>query len=80
MIDDMISTGNSIINAAKILKELGAERLYVLCTHALLLENAAERLLAVGITDIIATNSIPNIFAKVDISTILGDHIRRSFT
>lgn len=80
MIDDMISTGNSIINAAKILKELEAERLYVLCTHALLLENAAERLLAVGITDIIATNSIPNIFAKVDISTILSDHIRRSFT
>jgi ribose-phosphate pyrophosphokinase len=77
IIDDMISTGNSIINAAKILKELGAEKLFVLCTHALLLEDAAERLLAAGITDIIATNSIPNIFAKVDLSTILSDHIRK---
>jgi len=80
IIDDMISTGNSIINAAKILKELEAERLFVLCTHALLLENAAERLLTAGINDIIATNSIPNIFAKVDLSTMLSDHISRFLT
>ena len=31
IVDDMISTGNSIINAAKVLKELGVQNIFVLC-------------------------------------------------
>lgn len=75
IIDDIISTGNSIINAAKILKDLGAEKLFVLCTHALLLEDAVQRLLNAGINDIIATNSTQNNFAKVDLSSTLSEYI-----
>lgn len=32
IVDDMISTGNSIINAAKVLKELGVQKIFVICT------------------------------------------------
>ena len=75
IVDDMISTGNSIINAAKVLKELGVQNIFVLCTHALLLENAIEKLRDAGIKDIIATNSIPNVFARVDLAAILSQYL-----
>lgn len=80
LIDDMISTGHSIINAVKILKQLECKNVFVLCTHALLLENAAQKLLTIGINDIIATNSLPNPFAKVDLSSILSQHISSFIT
>jgi ribose-phosphate pyrophosphokinase len=80
LIDDMVSTGCSIINAVKILKELGSKNVFVLCTHALLLENAAQKLLTIGINDIIATNSVPNPFPRVDLSNILAQHISSFIT
>ena len=79
LIDDIISTGHSIINAVKILKQVGCKNVFVLCTHALLIENAVQKLLTIGVNDIIATNSVPNPFAKVDLSSILSHHIS-SFT
>ncbi|MDP9289767.1 MAG: ribose-phosphate diphosphokinase [Thermoproteota archaeon] len=75
ILDDMITTGNSIINAAKVLKELGVKNIFVLCTHALLLENAIARLRDAGIKDIIATNSIPNDFARVDLAAMLSQYL-----
>jgi ribose-phosphate pyrophosphokinase len=80
LIDDIISTGHSIINAVKILKQLGCKNVFVLCTHALLLEKAAQKLLTIGVNDIIATNSVPNPFAKVDLSSILSQHISSFIT
>jgi ribose-phosphate pyrophosphokinase len=75
IVDDMISTGNSIINATKVLKEFGAQNVFVLCTHALLLENATEKLRDAGIKHIIATNSIPNVFARVDLAAMLSQYL-----
>jgi ribose-phosphate pyrophosphokinase len=80
LIDDIISTGHSIINAVKILKQLGCKKIFVLCTHALLLENAAQKLLTSGVNEIIATNSVPNPFAKVDLSSILSQNISTTVT
>lgn len=68
LVDDIISTGGSIIAAARVLHTKGANRIYVMCAHALLLGDASERLVKAGIDDIIATNSVPNKYAKVDLS------------
>lgn len=80
IVDDMISTGNSLINAAKVLKELGVQNIFVLCTHAVLLENAIEKLRDAGIKDIIATNSIPNVFARVDLGPMLSQYLLGQIT
>jgi len=80
LIDDIISTGHSIINAVKILKQLRCKKVFVLCTHALLIENAAQKLLTSGVNEIIATNSVPNPFAKVDLSGILSQNISSTVT
>jgi ribose-phosphate pyrophosphokinase len=47
---------------------------YVICTHALLLDDAKEKLLKAGIREILSTNSIPNEFAKVDLSNVISDY------
>jgi ribose-phosphate pyrophosphokinase len=49
-----------------------------MCTHALLLDDAASKLQNAGITDIISTNSIPNKFSKVDLSELFINYITNS--
>ena len=74
IVDDMISTGNSIIKATEILKKNHIGNVYVLCTHALLLDDAKEKLLKAGVKEVISTNSIPNEFAKVDLSSVISNY------
>jgi ribose-phosphate pyrophosphokinase len=76
LIDDMISSGDSIVSACRALKKNECGKVYALCTHALLVGNAIQRIKAAGIEDIIATNSIPTEFAKVDLSQIISENIR----
>ena len=74
IVDDIISTGNSIIKATEILKKNNIGNVYVVCTHALLLDDAKEKLLKAGVKDVISTNSIPNEFAKVDLSSLISNY------
>jgi ribose-phosphate pyrophosphokinase len=74
IVDDMISTGTSVIKAIELLKKNNIGDVYVICTHALLLDDAKEKLLKAGIREILSTNSIPNEFAKVDLSSVISDY------
>ena len=75
LVDDMISTGNSIIKACEVLRKNGAERIFVICSHALLLDKALDKIIQAGATEIISTNSIPNSCSKVDLSKIISEVI-----
>ena len=44
LIDDIIATGGSLINAAKAIKELGASSVYACVTHPVLSDNAKEKI------------------------------------
>ena len=74
IVDDMISTGTSVIKAIELLKKNNIGDVYVICTHALLVDDAKEKLLKAGIREILSTNSIPNEFAKVDLSSVISDY------
>lgn len=78
LVDDMISTGNSIIKACEVLRKNKAQRIYVICSHALLLDKALDKIIRAGATDIISTNSIPNSCSKVDLSKIISEVISES--
>ena len=73
LVDDMISSGGSIVKAAEVLRKAGAGNVYAMCAHALLVGDAAQRIMASGVKDIVATNSIPGRYAKVDMSAPLAD-------
>ena len=75
LVDDMISTGGSIIKATQFLKKQKCKKIYVACTHALLMNNAEKKIKKAGITSIISTNTIPGKTSKVDISKTIAKAI-----
>ncbi len=58
IVDDMISTGGTLVEAAAMLRERGAQRVYALATHPILAGNAAERLTSGVLNKAIVTNTI----------------------
>jgi ribose-phosphate pyrophosphokinase len=70
----MISTGASIMKTIELLKKYHIGNVYAICTHALLLDDAKQKLLNAGIKEVISTNSIPNEFAKVDLSSVISNY------
>ncbi|RJS84915.1 ribose-phosphate pyrophosphokinase [Candidatus Bathyarchaeota archaeon] len=76
IIDDIISTGKTAANAASILKGLGARKVYVGVTHALMMGNAAEILQEAGVEEVIGTDSVSNRFAKVSVAPVLAEAVK----
>ena len=75
LVDDMISTGGSIIKATQFLKKQKCKRIYVACTHALLMNDAENKIKKAGVTSIISTNTIPGKTSNVDISKTIAKAI-----
>ena len=75
LVDDMISTGGSLIKATQFLKKQKCKRIYVACTHALLINDAEKKIKKAGVTSIISTNTIPGKTSKVDISNTIAKAI-----
>ena len=59
IVDDMISTGATLVNAFKILKKNNAGDVYCIATHGLFTKNAKEKIKKVGIKKIIVSNTLP---------------------
>jgi ribose-phosphate pyrophosphokinase len=68
IIDDMISSGGTIMKAVNILKKNNCDRIFVMCVHALSDEKSLNTLRETGIQDLISTNSIPRSCSKIDLS------------
>jgi ribose-phosphate pyrophosphokinase len=83
LVDDIISTGNTLMEAAEILKSDGCREIIAMCTHALMNEESFERIKAAGVAKIVATNSIPKVTGirgfveEVDLSSILAPALSR---
>jgi ribose-phosphate pyrophosphokinase len=75
LVDDMISTGGSIIKATEFLKKQKCKRIFVACTHALLRDNAEMKIKKAGVSKIISTNTIPGNTSIVDVSSIIAKTI-----
>jgi ribose-phosphate pyrophosphokinase len=76
LVDDMISSGSSVIKSCQVLKKNKSGKIYAMCAHALLIGEAAQQIKAAGVEEIIATNSIPGELAKVDLSPIISASLR----
>lgn len=84
LIDDMIDTAGSITQAAHVLRESSAKDIYCIATHAVLSENAIEKLKKANFKEIILTNTIniserkllPNM-KILSMAPLFGEAIRR---
>jgi ribose-phosphate pyrophosphokinase len=85
IVDDMITRGTTLAAAAPLLKESGAEDIYVAATHPVMCCGAAENLTEPSLKEIIVTDSIPlSDEAKrlenvkvLSLAELLGEAIRR---
>ncbi len=71
LVDDMISTGGSIVKATEFLKKEKCKRVFVACTHALLMNDAESKIKKAGVSKIISANTIPGKTSIVDISNTI---------
>jgi len=60
IVDDIIDSGGTIVNAAKALKDKGAKEVYVYITHAVLSGSAVDKIKKSQIKKLIITDTIDN--------------------
>ena len=59
LVDDEIDTGGSIVEAVDMVKQYGAQDIYIVFVHPVLSLNASERLAALPVKQFICTDTIP---------------------
>lgn len=76
IVDDIISTGSTVVEAAKVLRRQGAKRVYAACTHPVLVGNAIEKLRKAGVEKIIATDTIEREVSLVTVAPLIAKALR----
>lgn len=85
ILDDMVDTAGTMVQAAAALKYKGARRVSAACTHAVLSGSACERINGSAIEEMIVTNTIPLDSKKeqcrkltvLSIAPLLGEAVKR---
>lgn len=88
VVDDEVDTAGSVCQAVELVKEQGARDVYLLFVHPIFSEPAVERLAALPVTGIIATDTVPIPAEKkaqlgdkltvLSVAPLLGEVIRRA--
>ena len=76
IIDDIIATGGTIVNAINILKQYGAKTVDVCCVHPILTNGGTVRIYSAGADKIIATNSLSSDTSRVSLAQSIADVLR----
>ena len=85
IVDDIIDSGGTIVNAAKALKERGAKEVYVYITHGVLSGDAVKKIKSSVIKNLVITDTIDNSqktknvknIEVLPISGLMGEAIKR---
>lgn len=71
IVDDIISTGHTMIETIKGIKRANAKGIYCICVHGLFVENAYEKMIKAGAKKIYTTNAIPHKNSKIDVAPLI---------
>jgi ribose-phosphate pyrophosphokinase len=85
IVDDIIDSGGTIVNAAKALKDRGAKEVYVYITHGVLSGEAVNKIKKSSIKKLVITDTIDNLekvkmtnnIEVLTISNLMGEAIKR---
>ncbi len=84
LVDDVIATGSSVLEAVEALKQEGAKEVYAAVTHAVLSGNAVEKINRSALTKLVITDTISldpkkktDKIEVLSVADLLGEAIRR---
>ena len=72
LVDDIIDTGRTLIEAVKLVIREGAKTIRLAATHGIFSDNARKRLAGLPIDEILVTNTLPRSAIRKSVSSILA--------
>ena len=84
ILDDMIDTAGTLVQAASAVRAKGASHVFAAATHAILSGKARERIAASPLEEVVVTNTVPpadgapaDKITVLSVASLLGEGIRR---
>jgi ribose-phosphate pyrophosphokinase len=77
IIDDIISTGHTVAEAAKLMRKNGAARVYAIGVHGIFVEGALRKLIQAGVRQVVTCNTIEHPTNAIDVSPLIAEALRR---
>jgi ribose-phosphate pyrophosphokinase len=74
IVDDIVSTGHTIIETSRLLRKLGAKSIYCICVHGIFAGNALKKFRKNKIK-VVSTNTIPNRAAKISVAKLISKNL-----
>jgi ribose-phosphate pyrophosphokinase len=74
--DDIISSGGTMATAVKLLKEMGAHKVFATCTHPLLTGDAYRRILDNGAVEVVGTDTVASTVKVVSVAPIIAEALK----
>jgi len=68
ILDDIISTGGTMVNAIKQVEKQGADKIYVACIHGLFIGNADDKIIEAGANEIVTTDTIESAYSRASVA------------
>ena len=75
IVDDIISSGHTMIEAVKTVRKRKAKAVHCICVHGIFAENAFEKIKKAGAKSIISCNTIAHKSNKIDLSKIIAKEL-----
>ncbi|MBW6519097.1 MAG: ribose-phosphate diphosphokinase [ANME-2 cluster archaeon] len=75
ILDDIVSTGGTMAEAVRMLRQQGAADVYVACIHPVLAGSAILKLYRSGVVDVISTDTIEKAVSRVSVAQLIAKTI-----
>lgn len=76
IVDDIISTGHTIVEAVKGVRKLGAKKIHVIGVHGIFAEGALSKIRKAGAKSVVTTNTVPGRTAEIDVSGLIAASLK----
>lgn len=76
IVDDIVSTGGTVRASAEAVLSQGAKSAMVVCVHGLFVGDAVQKMERAGVKSFVSTNTVPSMYAMVDVSDAIASHLR----
>ena len=78
IIDDIISSGGTMVEAIKLIKEAGANKIVIGCTHPVLSGKALSNIYNAGAEIVVGTDTVASQVSYVSVAPVIADAIKNN--